>query len=60
MGIRNIVQHVLGLDPDEVPIPTPIPDATVRDIMRGGDVPGEISQEARVNPASTITSWSQI
>ena len=59
-GIQNVVNHVLGIDPNTIPIPTPIPDAMVRDIMRGGDVPGEISQEARVNPPSTITSWSQL
>ena len=59
-GIQNIVQHVLGLDAASVAVPTPIPDALVRDIMRGGDVPGEISVSPRVNPSSTITNWSQI
>ena len=59
-GVQNIVEYVLGLDSASVPVPTPIPDAMVRDIMRGGDVPGEISTAPRVNPASTITQWSQL
>ena len=59
-GIQNVVHHVLGLDSSTIPVPTPIPDAEVRDIMRGGDVPGEISVKPRENPASTITQWSQL
>lgn len=59
-GIQNIVNHVLGLNTAELPVPTPIADNLVRDIMRGGDVPGEISNEPRLNPTSTITQWSQM
>ena len=59
-GIQNVVHHVLGLDASSIPVPTPIPDAEVRDIMRGGDVPGEISVQPRDNPTSTITQWSQL
>ena len=60
VGIAAIVDKVLALERSEVPPPTPIPDAMVRDIMRGGDVPGEISMVPRANPTSTITEWSQL
>ena len=59
-GIQRVVEKVLALEKGDCPIPTPIPDADVRDIMRGGDVPGEISMTPRDNPTSTITEWSRI
>ena len=59
-GVQKIVEYVMGLDTGQLAVPTPIPDADVRDIMRGGDVPGTISAEPRDNPQSTITNWSQL
>ena len=59
-GIRSLVDQILNTKRSECPVPTPIADELVRDIMRGGDVPGEISLQPRDNPTSTVTEWSRI
>ncbi len=60
LGIRSLVDQILNTKRSECPVPTPIADELVRDIMRGGDVPGEISLQPRDNPTSTVTEWSRI
>jgi nitrogenase iron protein NifH len=60
VGIREVVDVVLGLDRASIPAPTPLLDVHVRKILRGYEADQTELPPPRDNPRSTITEWSRV